>query len=209
MSLGDLVFILCFFGVIVAASRIAWRLAHRRTADAKRSAGRLAGFLALYFAVLLTVSLTTPGKHVPIGESQCFDEWCIAVVGVEKPETIGSVRPKGAFWIVNARVSNRGGGRRQRETGAFADLVDRDGHRFDPSPEGQAALAGEGTAGSPLTAFVDPGGSFPSRIVFDVPPSARDIAFVKSSGWFPVAFIIGDPGSLLHRRTVVDLGPAR
>ena len=73
------------------------------------------------------MSLTTPGKHVPIGESQCFDEWCIAVVGVEKPAAIGGVRPNGVFWIVNARVSNRGRGRRQRETGAFVYLVDRDG----------------------------------------------------------------------------------
>jgi len=206
MSLGDLAFILSFLGVLLAVSRIVWRLARGRLTDAKRLGGRLAGFLALYFAVLLAVSIATPGKHVPIGESQCFDEWCIAVVGVEKPAAVGSVRPKGVFWIVNARVSNRGRGRRHRETGAFAYLLDRDGHRFGPSPEGQAALAREGTAGSPLTAFVDPGGSFSSRMVFDVPPSARDLAFVKSSGWFPVAFIIGDPGSLLHRRTVVDLG---
>jgi len=206
MSLGDLVFILSFLGMVVAVSRIVWRLARGRLTDAKRSAARLAGFLALYFAVLLAVSMTTPGKRVPVGESQCFDEWCIAVVGVEKPASIGGVRPNGVFWIVNARVSNRGRGRGQRETGAFAYLLDRDGHRFDPSPEGQAALARQGTGGSRLTAFVDPGGSFSSRIVFDVPPSARDLAFVKSTGWFPVAFIIGDPGSLLHRRTVVDLG---
>jgi len=205
MTLGDLIFILCFLGTIVACGRIVWKLAHGRAADAKRSAAWLTVFLALYFAVLVMVSLVTPAKVVPIGEPQCFDEWCIAVLGVEKPAAIGGVRAKGVFWIVTVGVSNRGGGRRQRETGAFAYLVDGYGHRFDPSPEGQAAVKREGAAGPPLTAFVEPGSSFASRLVFDIPSSVRELAFVKATGWFPVAFIIGDPGSLLHRRTIVHL----
>ncbi len=180
-----------------------------RPSDAKRSAARLAAFLGLYGAVLVAVSLATPQKRLPIGEPQCFDEWCIAIVGVARQPELGNVPAKGVFWVVTAKVSSRARGRRQRERAAFAYLTDGRGRRFDASPEGQAALERGGIAGSPLTAFVEPGGAFESRLAFDVPRDATNLAFVKASGWFPVAFVIGDPSSLLHRRTVVALGAPR
>ena len=204
----DLVFLVSFVGVLVAGTRIAWRLARGRTGDAKRSAMRLTAFLGLYGIVLVAFSLATPQQRMAIGETQCFDDWCIAVVSVARQPEIGNVSAKGVFWIVATKVSSRARNR-QRETGAFAYLTDRRGRRFDASTEGQVALERAGIAGSPLTAFVEPGGVFESRLAFDVPRDATDLAFVKASGWFPVAFIIGDPGSFLHRRTVVTLPAPR
>ncbi|HEX7681796.1 MAG TPA: hypothetical protein VF713_26995, partial [Thermoanaerobaculia bacterium] len=72
---------------------------------------------------------------------------------------------------------------------------------------GQTALTKAGLAGEPLTSFVAPGASFQSRLAFDVPPDAHHLGLVKAShGWFPVRFIIGDPGSWLHRPTITPVG---
>jgi len=85
-------------------------------------------------------------------------------------------------------------------------LTDSQGRRFDISPMGQNALQQTGLAGKPMTSFVDPGGSFDSRLAYDVPQNATDVGFVKAGcGWLPNP-IIGDSGSFLHRPTTVRLG---
>ena len=81
------------------------------------------------------------------------------------------------------------------------------GRRFAISPSGQSALTQAGLAGEPVTSFAAPGGSFQSRLAFDVPADARHLGLVKGShGWFPLRLIIGDPQSWLHRPTVTPLG---
>jgi hypothetical protein len=60
--------------------------------------------------------------------------------------------------------------------------------------------------GKAITEFLDPGGSFQSRIAFDVPKAVHGLAFVKERrSRFPGAIIIGDPTSLLHRPTVIPI----
>jgi len=123
-----------------------------------------------------------------------------------RQDAIGTTRATGTFCIATVRVSSRSKGRPQRETDVRISLIDDRGRRFDISGAGQQALEQQRLAGKPVTSFADPGGSFESRLAFDVPKDVRQLNLVKSSwGWFPFRLIIDDPQSGLHRPTVVPL----
>jgi hypothetical protein len=206
VSLFDLLFIVSFLATAWSLVRLSFLAVQGRLDRARTLAVRLGVFLGLYGAALVAVSLASPGTVVGLGRPQCFDEWCIAVTNVSREPAIGDARARGEFYVVTVRVSSRSRGRRQRERDVLPYLIDGAGRRFDVSPAGQEALRRTGRAGPGLTSFLDPGEAFDSRLAFDVPRDARDVAFVKTSrGWFPSLFVIGDPASFLHRPTRVPL----
>jgi len=206
LSLFDLLFLVSFAGVILAAGRIVYLSIRRRFHAAGKTLLRLLIFVSAYMLVLVGFSLVEPRKEVPVGVPRCFDDWCITVEQAAPLAAIGTTQADGTFYVVTLRVSSRARGRTQREPDVDVYLIDDLGHRFDISPAGQQALARAGLAGEPVTSFVDPGKSFESRMAFDVPRDARHLGLVKAShGWFPVRLIIGDAGSWLHRSTVVPI----
>ena len=206
MSPLDLLAIGSVLATVVALVRIGYFLIRKRTAAGRKTATRLATFVAIYAITLIVVSLVSPKKVLEMGTVRCFDEWCIRVTSASRQPSIGDVRATGIFYVVSVRISSRSRGRRQRESDVCPYLTDTRGRRFDISPLGQTALQLTGLAGEPLTSFVDPGGSFDSRLAYDVPPDAADVGFVKTGcGRLPNP-IIGDSGSFLHRPTIVRLG---
>jgi hypothetical protein len=206
MTLFDLLFLILMVSVIAAAIRILYRLIRRRFRPARKTAIRLLLFVAAYMLVLVGFSVAEPRQQIAMGVPQCFDEWCITVESAARQAAIGATRAHGNFCVVTLRVSSKAGGRRQRETGVRVYLLDAEGRRFDVSAAGQRQLEQQGQAGMPVTSFVAPGGSFESRLAFDVPADARRLSLVKTSwSWFPFRLIIGGPDSWLHRPTVVPL----
>jgi len=206
MSIFDLLFLLSLLGVVIILVRILYLSIRTRWRAAGRTAAWLLMFVAAYMLVLLGFSIATPQKEVPAGTEQCFDDWCITVEQATRQDAIGTTRASGTFCIATVRVSSRAKGRPQRETDVRISLIDDRGRRFDVSPSGQRALEQQGQAGQPVTSFAEPGGSFESRLAFDVPRDAGKLNLVKSSwGWFPFRLIIDDPQSWLHRPTVVPL----
>jgi hypothetical protein len=156
--------------------------------------------------VMIGFSLAEPQREVPIGTPRCFDDWCITVQQSSRQPVIGTTRAAGTFCIVTLRVSSRAKRITQRENDLYIYLIDESGRRIEISPSGQQALAQAGLAGEPMTSLVGPGGSFVSRVAFDVPRDARHLGFVKANhGWFPVRLIIREPQSWLHKPTIVPL----
>ena len=207
MSLFDLLFLVCFAALVITIGRIGYLLLRRRFAAARKTLALLLGCVAAYLLVLIGVSLAEPRKEIPIGEQRCFDDWCITVDTATPQKTLGTTSANGTFEVVTLTVSSRAQRSPQRETDVDIYLLDDQNRRIDVSPSGQQALAQAGLAGDPVTAFVAPGGSFQSRLAFDIPPDVHHLALVKAShGWFPVRLIIGDPQSWLHRPAVTPLG---
>ena len=206
MSLFDLLFLLCFAAAVITVCRIGYLALRRRFRAAGRIFIRLTVCVAVYMLVLIGFSLAEPQREVPIGTPRCFDDWCITVEQSARQAAIGTTRAAGTFRVVTLRVSSRAKRITQRENDLYIYLIDESGRRFEISPSGQQALAQAGLAGEPLTSFVGPGGSFESRVAFDVPPDARHLGLIKAShGWFPVRLIIGEPQSWLHRPTIVPI----
>jgi hypothetical protein len=71
-------------------------------ARAVRIGRRLAVGATIYFAIVIAVALVTPRREFRVGDTQCFDDWCIAVVEAHRAES-----PPAASYDVTLRLSNR------------------------------------------------------------------------------------------------------
>jgi hypothetical protein len=161
----------------------------------RRGVGWLVGVWAAYVMVVVGVSLAQRQKVVQIGEPQCFDEMCFTVIRVE--EVPGYLIRDGRLIRVSVEVRNRGR-KAQSEGLIWAYLVDAQGRRWEESA---------GVEGVGLTARVTGRGAVVSEPVFKVTGDAKGLGLVLTHGrWQPGLLVIGDSDSLLHRRTVVELG---
>jgi hypothetical protein len=162
----------------------------------RRGVGWLVGVWAAYVMVVVGVSLAQRQKVVQIGEPQCFDEMCFTVIRVE--EVPGYLIRDGRRLIrVSVEVRNRGR-KAQSEGLIWAYLVDAQGRRWEESA---------GVEGVGLTARVTGRGAVVSEPVFKVTGDAKGLGLVLTHGrWQAGLLVIGDSDSLLHRRTVVELG---
>jgi hypothetical protein len=172
-------------------------LARREREKALHGMAWIAGVWVAYVIALVTVSLVQRQRVVAMGQEQCFDEMCFAVVGVE--EVPGFLVRDGSRLVrVSVRVSNGGLGRAQSERLMQAYLLDAQGRRWEES---------EGVSGVRLTARVPAGDTVVSEPVFKVAGDATGLELVLTHGWKqPGVLVIGDSDSCLHRRTVVKLG---
>jgi hypothetical protein len=188
MHLTDLLFLVAMLATLVAAIRILWCLARGAPGVARRTAVGWAVGALVYFTVLLVVSRVQSGRVVPLGDDECFDDWCIAVTAMERHD---------GRMVVTLRVSNHGRGRTQAEPDAYVYLRDDGGHELQPS----ALATAEATAS--LGDQVPPGQAQTVQAVFDVRSDDNSLSLVKARrARFPGIVIIGDPSSLLHRPTV-------
>ena len=166
-------------------------------AKALRHLGWIFGIWVAYLAVLMATSLMQPQKTIAMGQDQCFGEMCFAVTSVE--EVQGFLIHDGSRLVrVSVRVSNRGRDKTQSEKLVRAYLVDAQGRQWEESM---------GISGVRLTAAVPAGSSVMSEAVFKVAKDASGLSLVLTHGrGQPGVLVIGDPDSLMHRRTMVPLG---
>jgi hypothetical protein len=193
VTIFDLAFIVLFLtgaGTLVAAAVAA--LGGRRVA-ARARVRRLGLGAAAYLGVVAIVSVAAPRRFVGLGDDQCSDDWCIAATGVQRRPG-----PAGLTLDVTFRISSRARRVAQRERNVVVYLRDGRGHRYDPGPE-------EG--GVPFDVRLEPLQQVTTTRAFTVPAGASDVGLVIARGGFPFpgCCIIGDEGSLLHKRTIVRL----
>lgn len=180
-------------------------LTTRRWALLKRFVLGLFIYISVYVLFLVAVALLSPQKVLAIHQIRCFDDWCASVERVEIVPTIGTVQADGNFYLVTLQVSSKAKRIRQRALDASVYLIDSQGIRYDPSPQGQHALEAAGQAGQPLNSWLGPGGSFTYTAVFDLPLGITMPSLVITHGAFPDIIIIGSDQSFLHKPTIVRL----
>jgi hypothetical protein len=178
---------------VVGVGVALWRGERQRV---RRGVAWLIGVWAVYLCMLVGVSLVQRQRVVAIGEPQCFDEMCFTVTGVE--EVPGFLIRDGRRLVrVTVRVTNKGK-KAQSEGLIWAYLVDAQGRWWEESA---------GVNGVRLTARVTGGESVVSKPVFKVAGDATGLGLVFTHGRRqPGVLVIGDSDSLLHKKTVVDLG---
>lgn len=197
-----LVSVVALVGTIIAIVRGA-----RHTA--KRVMWMLVASWAVYLALVAAVSAATPQRIFPMGEDQCFDEMCFAVVKTEAVTELGSpgqiVKATGIFHVVTIRVGSHSSGRPQREGGLRALLWDA-GKTYSQSPEGQRAWEFSNGATAPLTAMLSPGETVLSVQVFDLPRETASPGLVLSHGFTPGYFVIGE-SPIFRKPTLMRIAP--
>ncbi len=154
--------------------------------------------VVLYLGALLAVSLAQPTRLLVVGQSRCFDDVCFAVAGAQEIqgfEARGQQRDR--LVQVNIAIRNRNRNHAAGESELSAYLLDADGHRWEVVP---------GLAGVALSVRVQAGGMTISAPVFRVANDATGLHLVLAHvGWHSGRLIIGDPESLLHRPTEMNL----
>ena len=96
-------------------------------------------------------------------------------------------------------------------TSETQSIIDEQGRTFSPSPEGQKALESSGAAGTPITTPLQPGESYSTKVVFDLPANIRNPTLLINEGAWETHLIIGHENSPLHKKTSfqIDLLPAQ
>jgi hypothetical protein len=192
MTLFDLVFIAVFFATVAALVLAAVAALRGRRARAIAILRRMGIFAGLYLGIVILVSLVSPRRVLQVGEDQCWDDWCLTVTDVRRKPSDNGIR-----YDVTIRISSRARRVAQRGRGTHVYLMDDRGRCYDPISEPAAV---------PFDILLQPQEAVRTTRVFELPSDTADPVLVAShGGGFPAWFIIGDSGSLFHKRTVVQL----
>lgn len=175
--LTDLVFILLFLtavGTLLTAGVFA---SLKQFGRSRRILRRLLVGAAVYMLVVIAVSLVLPRRMLNSGDSQCFDDWCVAIAGSKRSETAKSVE-----YRVGLRLFSRARRIAQRENHLAVYLTDKSGRRFDPVSD---------KSDLPFDVLLQPEESVVLSRRFILPPDAADVnAVITHEGGFPIGWFI-------------------
>jgi hypothetical protein len=194
VTVFDLLFLVLFLACLATLIAAAIAALRGRRGRSLVILGRLGIAAALYFCAVILVSALSPQRFSAVGADQCSDDWCIAVQGVRRDTTNA-----GISYQVTFRLSSRARRVVQRERFVVVYLRDGRGGRYSPVTEAGAV---------PFDTLLQPGETVAAIRRFVVPADASVAGLVvarEGAGWFPGCCVIGDEGSLLHRRTIVKL----
>ena len=179
MLLPDLLFLVLFATAIGALVFAAIAAVRGRTGQAASIVIRTAVLAAVYVGLVYLAAAVTGPKVVPLGRANCNDDWCFAVVRVDRVVSGPTVR-----YEVTMRLSSRARRQVQRELGARdVYLVDLDGRRFHPVP---------GSSQVPLSSWLEPGQALLAQRSFTLPAGAGPMALMIERHDFPFCVIIGE-----------------
>ncbi len=189
---GFLVFIVAAIPCIVAL----FALHDRRFGDAAR-AGRICAFIMVpYLAALILVSLLTPRTVVNIGDSYCYDLWCLGVNQV-------NATPSGQNLLYEVRItafvdSSHTHRLPAEQAKSFFYALDGNGHRY--------ALLPESFSDAGVT--LQPGESVKSSFAFVAPANASKLYLIGNAGdvFLPWVYLyFGSDVSLFHRSALLRI----
>jgi hypothetical protein len=190
MTLAEPAFLLLALAAVVSLLAAGGLALAGRTRRAVRILRRLGLAAGLYFAVVILVSVVSPRRTYHRGDTQCFDDWCIAVVGS------GQDRPDD-YYTVTLRLSNRARRMPMGERGTVAYLVDDGGHRYDPVARAEDV---------PFDTVLQPGESITTARAFEIPAEARGLGLVYAhEGGFPIWWLIVGEGGWFAKPPIVRL----
>jgi hypothetical protein len=190
MTLAEPLFLLLALGAIVFLLAAAGLALAGRPRRAVRILARLGVVAGLYLTTLVLVSILTPRRTYRTGDTQCFDDWCIAVVGS------GQERPQDPY-SVRLRLSSRARRAPMGEKGTVVYLEDDSGRRYDPVTQADDL---------PFDTVLQPGESVTTSRAFDVPPAARGLGLVYThEGGFPIWWLVIGEGGWFAKPPIVRL----
>ncbi len=212
---GILMILISVALVFAGAALLLIRRLQGRPAPVARVAAVLGGWAVLYAAVLGVVSLRSEARLLGLNEDKKFCGFYLdchrqlAVVRVERADSIGATRPNGVFYVVTLRISSDAKVARMRFIDPRLRVTDAAGRAHERSEAGEEALTRERGPLLSLTDPVGPGGGYLAAVVFDLPRDGTDLLLHVTDGWWADRLIefllVGDEDSFLHRKTAFRL----
>ncbi len=192
MILFEPLFLLLVLVTVVTLATAVGFVVRGRYARAARISRRLVVGAAIYFAIVIAVSLVSPRREFRVGDTQCFDDWCIAVVEAHRAES-----PPAASFDVTLRLSNRARRMPMGEKGTVVYLTDAQGRRYNPVADAEAI---------PFDTRLQPGTAVTTRRRFEVAGDARDVGLIYThEGGIPIGWLIIGEGGWFSQPPIVRL----
>jgi len=170
----------------------------------------------LYLGAILIFSFASNDQVLARGQEKHFCEidchLAYSITDVRETKTLGDtphqVTAAGMFRVVTIKTRfdettinpARGNGQLYPNSRVLA-VVDGSGRQYFPSPSGQGALEGAQAAGTPLTTPLQPGQTYLSTFVFDLPADIRNPTLLIHEGEGVTTFVVGHENSPLHKKT--------
>jgi hypothetical protein len=187
---------------------------------AKLGASAAITIAACYFLLLAGVSLASNEQTLPPDGWKYFCEidchLAYSLVSVQTTSVLGpelqQTTPHGKYVILRVKTwfdertisAHRGNGSLAPNRRKVL-LVDDTGRSYEPSPEGQFALASSGDRSTAMSQALRPGDSYTTDLVFDVPKRARGLRLLLIEDDPETRFVIGHENSLLHKKIYFDV----
>jgi hypothetical protein len=187
---------------------------------AKLGAGAIITVAAAYFLLLGGVSLASSEQTLPPDGWKYFCEIdCHLAYSLVSAQTAATLGPElqqtaahGKFLVLRVKTwfdertisAHRGNGPLTPNRRGVL-LVDDTGRRYEPSPEGQFALARTGDLSTAMTQALRPGESYITTVAFDVPKDALGLRLLITEDDPETRFVIGHENSLLHKKVYFDV----
>jgi hypothetical protein len=194
-DLGVLAGLLVFVAAAIAAVAALLGM-HDRTFHEAARAGRVCAVMIVpYVTALALVSLLTPGTVVNIGDSYCYDLWCLGVDRV-------NATPKGRDILYTAEVrifvdSSHPHRLPVEQAKGFFHVLDDQGKRYSLLPEASFA---------DTAVTVHPGESVKSSFAFLAPRNAGKLYLMGKDGGMPWVYLyFGSDISLFHRPALLRI----
>jgi hypothetical protein len=192
MNIFEPLFLLLVLVTVITLLTAAVFAVRGKSARAGRILRRLGLGAGVYFAIVIAVSMFNPQRVYRVGDTQCFDDWCIEVVGAQWTSA-----PAAGRYEVTLRLSNRARRVPMGEKGTVVYLTDAQGRRYDPLSEG-AEVA--------FDALLQPGESRTATRLFDVPRDTPNLGLVyRHQGGFPIGWFIITEGGWFQKPAIVHL----
>jgi hypothetical protein len=192
MNIFEPIFLLLVLVTVITLITTAVFAASGKLARAGRILRRLGIGAGIYFVIVIAVSIFNPQRVYRVGDTQCFDDWCIEVVGAQWTSA-----PAIGRYEVTLRLSNRARRVPMGEKGTVVYLTDAQGRRYDPLPEG---------ADVPLDVMLQPGESIDAQRRFDVPRDTPNLGLIYThEGGFPIGWLIITEGGWFQKPPIVRL----
>jgi len=187
---------------------------------AKLGAGAGIAIAAGYFLLLAGVSLASSEQTLPPDGWKYFCEidchLAYSLVSAQTTAALGpelqQTTPHGKYvvlrvktWFDERTISPRRGNGPLTPNRRKALLVDDTGRSYEPSPEGQFALAGSGDRSTAMSQALRPGNSYTTDLAFDVPKRARGLRLLLIEDDPETRFVIGHENSPFHKKIYFDV----
>ena len=192
MTIFDLLFIAAFLATVAAVLTAAYFAFRGKPARGSRIVRNWALSACIYIGVVVLVSLAVPRRVLGLGDSRCYDDWCISIDSVKREPSSGQVS-----YLATLKLSSRARRVSQRENNLAVYLTDDRGRRYGAIPEESEV---------PLNALLGPQESISATRTFKVPADAQGIGVVIAhEGGFPVRWLIIGEEGWFRKPTIVPV----
>jgi len=157
---------------------------------------RVAIGIFCYSILWIFYYLSASYKTIPVGQEICFDDWCATLTRADTVSSFGTgneaIYPHGKFIVLHLKMINEAKRIAQRPSEPRVHIIDEKGHRYAFAETGQQALERQTGAQSPFDSRLELHQSLETKLVFDIPLTARSLKVLIEEGPFITTLLFDD-----------------